>query len=564
MSTTMSSKNIGHMGIVSTMVKEIGIVNIIDEIIGVDPRQKVSCGAAVLAMVLNMLSIFQRPLYLTVEFLKDKPVDRLIHPGLETSDFNDDVLGRTLDKLFSAGLESIFLRIASAVGQKYTEFMTKFLHCDTTSMSVHGEYNHGDREIPIEITYGYSKDGRPDLKQFIISMITCNSLPIFLTTLSGNTSDRVHFKEMIQEYGQQIKEALNSDNIFVFDSAFYNEPTLIAIGSSIKWITRVSERINYAKQLLEETEESSLKDCSLASLKGYKLTSSIVNYAGLKQRWIIVSSEKAYKREKKTVLKNVAKEKETIRNQCWHFSNKTFTCKGDGLKQAKMMAKKWKYHQLEDIQIQVKYKRKNGRRGRPKNNEKMIEVYSIQIDFELSVEKLEKELTKKGRFIIATNLIEEQDELSDESVLQAYKDQQYVERGFRFLKDPMFFVDAVYLEKEERIMAMAMLLGVSLLIYSLCEKRLRKVLVNESEIFFDPFCKQTSNPTIRRVFQVFEGIHVVYIKEKDEIREELVLNLENEHKQVLRLLGKDYEQIYSSISRTSSYQDEITYKIKRT
>lgn len=561
MATTMSSKNIGHMGIVSTMVKEIGIVNIIDEIIGVDPRQKVSCGAAVLAMVLNMLAIFQRPLYLTVEFLKDKPVDRLIHPGLQTSDFNDDVLGRTLDKLFSAGLESSFLRIASAVSAKYTEFMTKFLHCDTTSMSVHGAYDHRDREIPIEITYGYSKDGRQDLKQFIISMITCNSLPIFLTTLSGNTSDRVHFREMIQEYGQQIKEALNSDNIFVFDSAFYNEPTLTGVGSSIKWITRVSEQINEATQLLEETEESSLIDCSLASLKGYKLTSSIVNYAGLKQRWIIVYSEKAYEREKKTVLKNVAKEKEAIRNQCWHFSNKTFTCKDDGLEQAKMLTKNWKYYQFVDIQIQVKYQKKNGKRGRPKKNEEMMEVYSFQIDFELSVEKLEKELTKKGRFIIATNLI---DELSDESVLQAYKDQQYVERGFRFLKDPMFFVDAVYLEKEERIMAMAMLLGISLLIYSLCEKRLRKALVNESEIFLDPFCKQTSNPTIRRVFQVFEGIHVVYLKEKGDIQEELVLNLEKEHQQVLRLLGKNYEQTYSSISRASSYQDKITYKITRT
>ena len=120
----MSSKNIAHLGIVSTMMKEIGIVEIIDDIIGVDPRQKVSCGHAVLSMILNMLSIFQKPLYLTVEFLKDKPVDRLIHQGLQYVDFNDDVLGRTLDKLYNSGLESSFLRIAAAVSKKHEEFMT--------------------------------------------------------------------------------------------------------------------------------------------------------------------------------------------------------------------------------------------------------------------------------------------------------------------------------------------------------------------------------------------------------------------------------------------------------
>ena len=197
----------------------------------------------------------------------------------------------------------------------------------------------------------------------------------------------------------------------------------------------------------------------------------------------------------------------------------------------------------------------------------MIEVYSFLIDFELSEQKLERELAKKGRFIIATNtnLIDETEEnkLSDEMILQAYKDQQYVERGFRFLKDPMFFVDAVYLKKEERIMAMSMLFGISLLIYSLCEKRLRKALVTEKETFQDPFCKRTSNPTIRRAFQVFEGIHLVYLKKKDEIQEELVLNLENVHLQVLRLLGKDYEQTYASVSRVASNQDKILYKIQR-
>ena len=42
--------------------------------------------------------------------MKNKPVELLISPKLVAEDFNDDVLGRTLDKLSAKGLEEIFIR----------------------------------------------------------------------------------------------------------------------------------------------------------------------------------------------------------------------------------------------------------------------------------------------------------------------------------------------------------------------------------------------------------------------------------------------------------------------
>jgi len=43
-----------------------------------------------------------------------------------------------------------------------------------------------------------------------------------------------------------------------------------------------------------------------------------------------------------------------------------------------------------------------------------------------------------GRFILATNVLDI-DELTDDDVLREYKAQQSTERGFRFLKDPLFY-----------------------------------------------------------------------------------------------------------------------------
>ncbi|MCX6664949.1 MAG: DUF4277 domain-containing protein [Euryarchaeota archaeon] len=75
-----------------------------------DLRQNVTCGQAVVAMVLNALGFVDKPLYLFPEFMKNKPVELLISPELVAEDFNDDVLGRTLDKLSATGLEEIFIR----------------------------------------------------------------------------------------------------------------------------------------------------------------------------------------------------------------------------------------------------------------------------------------------------------------------------------------------------------------------------------------------------------------------------------------------------------------------
>jgi len=104
-SVEYSSKNMDHLGIVARVCKEIDLAGEIDRIVGVDPRQKVSCGEAVVAMVLNMLGFVDRPLYLFPEFMGTKPVEILLREGLKSDDFNDDVLGRTLDKLYRAGPE---------------------------------------------------------------------------------------------------------------------------------------------------------------------------------------------------------------------------------------------------------------------------------------------------------------------------------------------------------------------------------------------------------------------------------------------------------------------------
>jgi transposase len=533
-----SSKNLDHLGIVAMVCREIGLAEEIDRILGIDPRQKVTCGEAVVAMILNALGFVDRPLYLFPEFMATKPVEILIREGLKAEDFNDDLLGRTLEKLYRVGPEGIFMRIAA---NAYKEYIAKgrFFHNDTTTMSLQGEYEHeeGDLDaVPIQITHGYSRDGRPDLKQFVISLVMDDDLPVFIKALSGNASDKNHFREIVKEYGASLQEKWGEDKIWVWDSAVYSEKNIKEISPSYKWITRVPETLSEAKELIENSDLEKMRS---TSLDGYHLFSTEVDYGGVKQRWIVVFSEKGYAREKKTLEKKIEKEREKVEKEVWHFSNHDFYSAEDGLNALRELEKAWKYHRVKEVEVVEKRKRKGGGRGRPENGEELQCFYHIKAGFEEDEGAIRKEMLRKGKFIVATNELDGK-KLSDEEALKAYKEQQYAERGFRFLKDPMFFAHSMFLKNESRIVAMVMIMGLALMVYSLAEKRLRETLEREDETIPDQRKKPTKKPTIRRVFQVFEGITVLYIGSKMV----KVLNLKPIHAKILSLLGREYEKMY--------------------
>ena len=119
-----------------------------------------------------------------------------------------------------------------------------------------------------------------------------------------------------------------------------------------------------------------------------------------------------------------------------------------------------------------------------------------------------------------------------------------MERGFRFLKDPLFFANSLFLKKPERIMTLVMIMGLALLIYALAERQLRQALAKNNETVPDQKGTPTQTPTMRWVFQVFEGIDLLSIRQNDRIILRQMLNLRPVHIQILRLFGKTVQNYY--------------------
>ena len=157
----------------------------------------------------------------------------------------------------------------------------------------------------------------------------------------------------------------------------------------------------------------------------------------------------------------------------------------------------------------------------------------------------ERRLVRRSCFILAPNELDE-GVLGDPEVLRAYKSQgSKVERGFRFLKDPMFLASTLYLKRVERVMALLMVMRVCLLVYAALEHRIRQTLVEHEESVPDQKGKPTRRPTARWVFELFmDDVHLLTITTEKTTRR-LVLNLREELKRLLELMGPAYVELYS-------------------
>ena len=109
-----------------------------------------------------------------------------------------------------------------------------------------------------------------------------------------------------------------------------------------------------------------------------------------------------------------------MEREVWHLSNQEFYSEEDAVKAAKEREKRWKYHEISATAMETKRKRENGGRGRPRKDEPIQTVYRVKAVFTEDKSVIEKEMLKKGKFIVATNELDSE-KLSDEEVLKAYK-----------------------------------------------------------------------------------------------------------------------------------------------
>ena len=613
-------QDIAHLGIIAGIVDEIGIVEIINRLLGTHSQEEVSAGHVVKALILNCLGFLSAPLYLFSQFFEGKATEHLIGPGVKPEHLNDSRIGRVLDQLHKQGLSRVFVEITLAAVLKFG-LSTARLHLDGSSMYVHGQYLNDQPQpppaksetgepnsvkvdlaqstpstelssepVPIEITQGYSRDHRSDLKQFTLELITSGDgdVPLFLQVGNGNDADKAVFPEVIEQFKQQWRAA--KPEVFVADSALYSSENLQALGNT-PWITRVPATIAEALWLMQTLPpEQFIASC----LSNYRIAEVCSTYAGVRQRWLVVESESRQQADLKQLDKRIAKAYTEKVNALKTLTAHPFACQADALDALDGFEKKLKYHTLIDLEVITKPH--YDKPGRPRKGDMPKRyTYHPTATIVLNEAVLAAQRNQAGRFILATNLLQEEDlkelqqevsnelqqedlkelqqkvsnelqqevsnelqqedlnelqqEVSNElqqeekwpndEILQEYKNQQSCERGFRFLKDPLFFASRLFVKKAQRVAALAMIMGLCLLVYSLGQRQLRQALEQANETIPNQLGKPTARPTLRWVLQCFQSVHLVWV---DGLKWGIKLTEVQRH--ILRFLGSPCQQYY--------------------
>lgn len=532
-SQDFASRQIGHLGLVAGMIDELGISAVIDEALPKTRDHILPHSKVVSAMLLNGLGFNERRLYFFSRFFTNLSTEQLFGPGVTPEHLNDDVLLRTLDRIYDYGTTDLFNRIVMNVMKKF-QFGTHLLHADTTSFSVHGDYDNEEEDFRnIQITYGHNKDLRWDLKQFVLSMVTNqHGIPLFTQPYSGNESD----KKILLETIQKVKQNLNLEDkaYYVADSAFYTGPNLQTLGHHTFWISHPPATIDEVKLLL-------VADMPMVpgEEEGYSFYERLVNYAGIEQKWVLVHSEKRRAASEKTYQKNLDNRLEKARKSLKKLRSKEFACEPDAQMAARLWFDDYPYLSSDKIQILSRTKKNNGKKGRPGKDESVVTVYSVDAPIEIIPEVIEQEKTRLGRFVLATNDLD----LDADSLLKYYKGQQSVERGFRFLKDKSFRVAEVFLKKESRIEALSMIMVLCLFVYAIAEWYLRSKLKETGKKVNNQLKKPIQNPTMKWIFTLFMRPAEVTVCLNSHIQR-FIVNLDEDVTQILEIMGPSFEKYY--------------------
>jgi transposase len=429
-----------------------------------------------------------------------------------------------LECLYETGTQRVFSALSVRALERFP-ISTRHAHFDTTSVNLYGDYLGAQGEdAPFKVTHGYSKDKRPDLKQFVLSLLCVDgNVPIVGKLEDGNASDKTINHRLLGEVCAHLhKHGVGEDAfIYIADSAMVTEANLAQAGERTRFITRLPATYNeHERVILTAIEADDWQEvgpiAQTAPTKNrpgasYRVHEGSVTLYGKDYRAVVVHSSAHDQRRLKRLERELRASRSETEELAKAAGKKTFFCRPDAeAAAAEVQAHSSAYHQLNVCVIE----RPRYGRGRPKKN---VPKIPVAIEYVLATEVVEKHeaIAKRRRlagcFVLLSNLPgEDESGYGAERILRTYKDQNAIEKNFSFLKDDQI-VNALFLKRPERIEALGLILLIALLIWRLIELVMRTELQAREGTVPGWDNKPTARPTAYMVTWKFRGVLILCV-----------------------------------------------------
>lgn len=538
-----------HLPLVAAFLERMGLAARVNA--AVPCEMAVDLGSVVKLMVLDTLS-GRSPLYRLERFAASVDTGLLLGWEVSPGAFNDTTLGRALDALYAYGTEQLFSQIAYAAATAFpADVDRRHLHFDTTSVSVWGEYARSEEAGPEEmnITHGYSKDLRPDLKQFLVQMLCCQrNIPILGGCADGNASDKTVNNAVLTGLSKHMARYGLAEGAFIYiaDAAMVTQKNLEAVGGNL-FITRLPFTYGEAERVVSDALQAgawaAAPQPAPASARrtaaAYRVCEMAATIEERSYRAIVVHSDAGDKRRQKRLDRALGASREQAAKTLKAAGKTEYFCREDAEAAAgKLRSEASRYHCLEcAVKEQPTYAR-----GRPpKNKERRVAKLRYVLEGRVveRADEVERVREAAGCFVLLTNVPTEGEMAHTPfEVLAAYKEQHGIERNFGFLKDPLI-VNDIFLKRPDRIEVLGFILLTSLLTWNLMEHVMRGHLKRTGSTISGWDRKPTTRPTTFMMTTKFKGVLVARIG----AQWHFTAPLTGEQQQYVRALGLSEESL---------------------
>lgn len=516
---TLTTERLGPLPLIDHFLSRLGLDARLDRFVPtMDRRVRVPYGKGI-GVLLRSILVEKEPIYRQHETVSQFAPECFGLAPEEAESIGDDAIGRSLDRLFDADRAGLLTDVVVAAVREFDVTLEE-LHNDSTTIRFCGQYRSArgrklrGKRAPA-ITYGYSKDHRPDLKQLLFILTTAHDggIPLQFRCSDGNTNDAPTHQET---WDFLCKATGRTDFLYVADCKLCSRPALDHIHYGGGRLITVLPR--------NRLEDQEFRDWIQTNTPDWSLVSDEVNPRvkdGPRDRWwtyryrmpsregwpvVWLKSELLalhQERRRQERLARAQQELEDLRSKLLGSrprlrSRAAIAERVDDIVTTCEVARylKVKVRQVEEHTF------RQTRRGRP--GPKTTYVRNTRkrwtIDWEIDQKTVDYDRKSDGMYPLLTN----DRKLSATEVFEAHKRQPTIERRFQQTKS-VLEIAPVFLKNEGRIEAFFFVYFLALLTQALVERQLRLAMkANDiDELPLYPEERTTTRPTAEQVFRLF-------------------------------------------------------------
>lgn len=512
------TERIGSLPLINHFLERMDLLALLEQYVPTRDSRCAISHAQALGVLLRSIVVEREPLYRQQETVHEFAPQLYGLSGEHIQHLSDDRVGRALDRLFDADRAALLTAVVVTVGKRFGVQFDE-VHNDSTSVSVCGQYREAEQPIrgrlPALLTYGHSKDHRPDLKQLVLILTTTEDggVPVQFRVVDGNTNDSVTH---IESWNALRAVTGRADFLYVADSKLCSSDNMDRIhrdgGRFVTVIPRTRrEDKDFRKWLQTHTPPWQLvwdrphpRRRNGPPDRWYVYLSELPSAEAWPVVWVWSTLLTKHHEESRQRRINAAVEALNALRERLASARARLRGARQIDQQVALILSKHKVSRYVHVQRTVReaHEFKQARRGRPGPDTayRKITHHSYDIEWKIDQAAIDFDHKSDGIFPLLTN----DRNLAPAEVLQAYKGQPTIEKRFEQLKT-VHEIAPVFLKNPGRIEAFFTVYFLALLVQSLIERHLRLAMQRQQITHLPLYAeqRQCKRPTTEQILRLF-------------------------------------------------------------